>query len=127
MINEDDKEKTISALIIDDEYDICFLLSKILRAKKLNVKFVNSITEGKAMLKQNSPNLIFLDNHLPDGFGIDFISEIKKEHADTKIVMVTAHDSNEDRNKAIHQGADIFLSKPFSNKEIENVLLSLYP
>lgn len=118
-------DDTTSALIIDDEYDICFLLSRILRTNNLSVQFVNSLEEGKVLLEKLSPNVLFLDNHLPDGFGIDFISYVKTHSPGTKIIMVTAHDTNEDRQKAMQQGVDVFVSKPFSveqiNAAIENV------
>ena len=117
----------LTALIIDDEYDICFLLSRILKAGKLTVHFVNSIAEGKSSLAKLSPNVLFLDNHLPDGFGIDFISYVKKEHPATKIVMITAHDTNEDRKRALEKGADIFISKPFSPADIKNAVEKVYP
>lgn len=117
----------LTALIIDDEYDICFLLSRILKAGKLTVHFVNSIAEGKSSLAKLSPNVLFLDNHLPDGFGIDFISYVKKEHPATKIVMITAHDTNEDRKRALEKGADIFISKPFSPSDIKNAVEKVYP
>ena len=121
------KKRASTALIIDDESDICFLLSNILRNNNLDVEFVNSINEGKSYLQKNNPNLLFLDNHLPDGYGIDFISYVKKEHADTKIVMVTAHDTPEDRRKALVEGADIFISKPFSALEIKRAIQEVCP
>lgn len=121
------KKKTHTALIIDDESDICFLLSNILRSNNLEVQFVNSINEGKSYLKKNNPHLLFLDNHLPDGYGIDFISYVKKQHADIKIVMVTAHDTPEDRRKALMEGADVFISKPFSASEIKKAIQQVYP
>jgi two-component system, OmpR family, response regulator len=121
------KNNTHTALIIDDESDICFLLSNILRNNNLEVQFVNSINEGKSYLRKNNPHLLFLDNHLPDGYGIDFISYVKKEHADTKIVMVTAHDTPEDRRKALMEGADVFISKPFSASEIKKAIQQVYP
>ncbi len=121
------KGNNLSALIIDDENDICFLLSIILRSNNLNVQYVHSISEGKSSLKKSEPSLLFLDNHLPDGFGIDFIRYVKKEHANTKIVMVTAHDTPEDRKKAFQEGADIFIAKPFSTLEIKNVISQLFP
>jgi two-component system, OmpR family, response regulator len=123
----DGKKRAHTALIIDDESDICFLLSNILRNNNLDVQFVNSINEGKSYLKKNNPNLLFLDNHLPDGYGIDFISYVKKEHAGTKIVMVTAHDTPEDRRKALVEGADIFISKPFSALEIKKAIQEVCP
>ena len=121
-----EKKEPQTALIIDDESDICFLLSNILRNNKLNVKFVNSIGEGKLYLERVKPELLFLDNHLPDGYGIDFISYVKKEYADIKIIMVTAHDSPEDRKKALLQGADFFIAKPFSAAEIKNAIQKVY-
>ena len=117
----------LTALIIDDEYDICFLLSRILKAGNLEVQFVNSIAEGKSSLEKMNPSLLFLDNHLPDGYGIDFISYVKTQHPETKIVMVTAHDTNEDRKKALEQGADAFIAKPFSAAEIKNAVEKVYP
>lgn len=120
-------DATLTALIIDDEYDICFLLSRILRNNSLDVQFVNSITEGKSYLDKLSPNVLFLDNHLPDGYGIDFIKYVKKEHPDTKIVMVTAHDTTEDRKRALQEGADVFISKPFSAAEIKTAIQQVYP
>jgi DNA-binding response OmpR family regulator len=120
-------DTTLTALIIDDEYDICFLLSRILRNNNLDVQFVNSISEGKTSLTKLSPNVLFLDNHLPDGYGIDFISYVKKQHPETKIIMVTAHDTTEDRKKALEQGADVFISKPFSSAEIKNAIQQVYP
>ncbi len=127
MTIDQEKKGTLTALIIDDETDICFLLTNILQKNNLNVQYVNSISEGKSALEKNEPNLLFLDNHLPDGFGIDTINSIKKEHAATKIVMMTAHDTPEDRKKALSEGADVFIAKPFSTIEIKNVIKQLFP
>ena len=117
----------LTALIIDDEYDICFLLSRILRANKLDVQFVNSIAEGKSSLLKHKPNVLFLDNHLPDGYGIDFISFVKEQYPATKIIMITAHDTSEDRQRALQQGADIFIAKPFSATQIKTAIDKVYP
>jgi DNA-binding response OmpR family regulator len=117
----------LTALIIDDENDICFLLTNILRNNKLDVQFVNSIAEGKSYLREVKPDILFLDNHLKDGYGIDFINYVKKKYADTKIIMVTAHDTPEDRKKAMQEGADFFIAKPFSAAEIKNAIQTVYP
>lgn len=116
----------LKALIIDDEYDICFLLSRILQTNNLEVQFVNSLSEGRSYLSQASPDLLFLDNHLPDGYGTEFISYVKENNPATKIVMITAHDTNEDRQKAMKEGADIFISKPFSAAQIRHAVENIY-
>lgn len=102
------------ALIIDDEIDICYLLSSILRTKNLQVSYVNTLSEASAALKKQQPEIIFLDNHLPDGLGIDFIKSLKVNYPSTKIVMITAFDNHSDRTRAFNNGVDTFISKPFT-------------
>jgi DNA-binding response OmpR family regulator len=106
------------ALIIDDEIDICYLLSSILRTKNLQVNYVNSLTEAAVELEKQSPEIIFLDNHLPDGLGVDFIETLKATHPDAKVVMITAFDNYSDRSKAFANGVDTFISKPFNKAVI---------
>jgi DNA-binding response OmpR family regulator len=105
----------LKALIIDDETDICYLLSRLLKHKNLDPSFVNSLSEADKVLKSDHPEIIFLDNHLPDGLGINYISYIKKNYPKSKIVMMTAHDSGDDRAKALKNGADYFIGKPFTS------------
>lgn len=108
----------LKVLIIDDEADICYLLSTLLKQKNLETHFVNSLTEAAMALQQNTPGIIFLDNHLPDGLGMNFIEYIKSHYPEIKIVMITAHDTQADRQKALEEGADVFISKPFTRDMI---------
>ena len=105
------------ALIIDDEVDICFLLKNILRNKNVQAHHVTSLSEAEKTLQELQPPLVFLDNHLPDGMGVNYISKLKQVHPQAKVIMITAHDTAADREKAYKQGADFFISKPFT-KEI---------
>jgi two-component system OmpR family response regulator len=115
----------LHALIIDDEIDICYLLKNILQHKNLKAEYVTTLEAAEKILQEFDPPIIFLDNHLSDGFGIDHIREMKKEHPASKVVMITAHDNPSDREKAYREGADYFISKPFSRntilKTIENI------
>jgi two-component system, OmpR family, response regulator len=113
----------INALIIDDESDICFLLSSILRHKNVEAKFAGTLSEAQSILAADSaPPLIFLDNHLPDGRGIEFLGQIKKRYPSTKVVMITAHDTMSDRTKAHEEGADFFIGKPFTKEKVFETL-----
>lgn len=116
----------IEALIVEDEIDICFLLTGILRKKNLQAAYVNNLREAKKALSSFQPAILFLDNNLPDGLGVDFISQVKHEHPYTKVVMITANDTISDKDKALKAGADFFIGKPFTrdmiNKTIENLL-----
>src|SRR5436309_11634934 len=114
-----------NALIIDDENDICYLLGNLLRQKNLSTESVNSLQEAEDVLQTQNPEIVFLDNYLPDGRGINFIEHIKKSHPSTRIVMITAHDTAVDRDKAFKNGADYFISKPFSREIIFKTLESL--
>lgn len=119
--NDQDKKK---ALIVDDETDICYLLSHILKQKNIQTVFAGSVAEADRMLQSSSYfYYVFLDNHLPDGYGIDQIRRWKKEFPSTHVIMITAHDSFEERKKAVKDGADSFISKPFSKEVIFNTIV----
>jgi two-component system, OmpR family, response regulator len=113
------------ALIVDDEVDICFLLSGILRQKDVKPSFVNNLSAARQSLQEDTPAILFLDNHLPDGFGLDFIKFVKVNYPIVKIVMITAHDGLAERKKAQAEGADLFISKPFTRDVIDYAIKKL--
>lgn len=110
--------KNVEALIIDDEADICYLLSSILKPKELDTTYVNNLSEASKILEVANPKIVFLDNHLPDGLGINFVREIRERHPQVKIIMITAHDTPYTRNKAYEKGVDYFIGKPFTKDEV---------
>ncbi|HET6768209.1 MAG TPA: response regulator [Chitinophagaceae bacterium] len=120
-LGDSDKKK---ALIVDDETDICYLLSHILRQKNIQTVFAGSLAEADRMLQ--TPNLfyyVFLDNHLPDGLGINQIKRWKEKFPSVHFIMISAHDSSEEKRKAKSDGADSFISKPFSKEVILNTIV----
>jgi two-component system, OmpR family, response regulator len=111
------------ALIIDDETDICYLLSSILRQKDFQTVFAGSISEAEKILDEDpGHSIIFLDNHLPDGLGVNYILSLKKRCPTCIIVMITAHDTVTDRKKAEEHGVDFFIGKPFTKEIIFKTL-----
>jgi len=112
------------ALIVDDETDICYLLSSILKQKNIQTAFAGSLAEADRMLQSSDFfYYVFLDNHLPDGLGINQIKRWKEKFPSTHLIMITAHDSFEERKKASNDGADDFISKPFSREIIFNSIV----
>ena len=109
-------------LIVDDELDICYLLSGMLRQRNFQTGFVNSISAATAALRENAPSLLFLDNHLPDGFGLEFIPYVKQNYPEIKIIMITAHDGAVERKKAYEGGVDLFIAKPLTRKMINDAI-----
>lgn len=112
----------LKVLIIDDEADICYLLSTLLKQRNLETDYVNTLSDAAVALKKGVHEVIFLDNHLPDGLGMNFITYVKSHYPNTKIVMITAHDTAADRQKAINTGADFFIGKPFTRDLINSTV-----
>lgn len=112
----------IKILIVDDETDICYFLSRNLSKKGFTTSCSNTLQEAEKELSELNPNILLIDNHLPDGNGIDFASRAHQQYPEMKVIMVTAHDSPADRSKAYKSGVDFFLPKPFSITEIEEVV-----
>jgi DNA-binding NtrC family response regulator len=110
--------KTYKILIVDDEGDVCYLLSKLLKQKELNYDHVNTLAQAQTMLQDDTPHIIFLDHNLPDGLGTNFIEYVKQNYPAIKIVMITAHDNIVTKNRALKRGADCFIAKPFTSEEI---------
>lgn len=112
----------MTALIIDDEIDVCYLLGSLLRNNNIQTNYANTIGEAKLALEKHCPEIIFLDNHLPDGMGFDFISYIKKNYSSCKLILITAYATLADKRKALSEGADMFISKPFSRDVINKTV-----
>jgi two-component system OmpR family response regulator len=104
-------------LVIEDEGDMCLLLEILLNAQNIKVDHVKSLSDAKRFLKQEQPDVILLDNRLPDGYGIDFIGYIKGFYPATKIVMISGVDAAV-RDLALEVGADNFLLKPFTKQQL---------
>lgn len=111
-----------TALVVDDEKDICYLLRTILKQKNISSTLAGSLTEAVKFIETSGPSVIFLDNYLPDGLGLDNIQRLKRISPISKIIMITAHDTISEREKAFREGVDFFIVKPFSRKIILKTL-----
>lgn len=113
-------------LVVDDEPDVCYLFNRILLKRNMKAGYAGNLAEAALSVQNEVPSLIFLDNSLPDGQGIDFIPYLKLNCPDTKIVVVTANDSPVDKTHAMGKGADDFLGKPLSLELINRSLDRIY-
>jgi two-component system, OmpR family, response regulator len=104
-------------LIIEDEGDMCLLLNILLDGKGMEVDHVQSLAAAEEYLLQQKPSLILLDNRLPDGFGLDFITYIKQKYPSIRIIMISGVDAAAE-DVAIENGADVFLEKPFTRDQL---------
>jgi DNA-binding NtrC family response regulator len=103
-------------LVVEDEGQIGLALDMILSDRKFQVDYVSSLLAASEYLEKNKPSVVILDNKLPDGFGVDFISYIKKKYPRIKIIMISGFPTV--RDVAMHNGAHVFLEKPFSMDEV---------
>ena len=106
-------------LIIEDEGDMCLLLNIILAGKKLQLDHVKSLADAQSYLEDTHPQVVLLDNKLPYGFGVDFIPQIKKQNPSAKIIMITGFDASAG-DVALENGADMFLTKPFTKEQLQD-------
>jgi DNA-binding response OmpR family regulator len=104
-------------LVIEDEGEMGLVLNMIFDDSKFQLDYVSTLLSADEYLKKQEPTLVILDNKLPDGFGVDFISYIKKKYPAIKIIMITGLGAA--RDVALANGADMFLEKPFSLSEFE--------
>ncbi len=111
-------------LIVDDEADICLLLSGLLRRLGYHPTCANFLEEGRRCISLQQFDAVFLDLNLPDGLGFDLLPLIKM-HEDTKVVMISAFDGLAERKRASDGGADYFMGKPFTRKTVELALESI--
>jgi two-component system OmpR family response regulator len=111
-------------LIIEDEGDMCLLLNLLLDGQDIEVNHVQTLSAAREYLQNEQPSLILLDNRLPDGFGIDFLSFLKTNYPLIKIIMISGVDI-EAEDAALEIGADHFLAKPFTKAQLDESISKL--
>ena len=105
-------------LIIDDNQEILFGLEKLLTKSNFKTYTASNLKEAKKALEQYEYDLIILDWMLPDGSGVDFLAQMRKEFYTTSVLLLSSKQDIEDKVEALDSGADDYLSKPFSNIEL---------
>ena len=111
-------------LIIEDEGDMCLLLNILLNGEEMELDHVPSLLEADEYLQKKLPEVIILDNKLPDGYGIDFIIYLKKKYPSIRIIMISGFDASA-KDVALENGADVYLEKPFTKGQLYDSLKSL--
>lgn len=82
------------------------------------VDWVLTLADARAYYQSVSYDLLLLDLSLPDGHGLDFLRQFRRHHADSGILILTAHDRLSDRIDGLDAGADDYLVKPFDLEEL---------
>ncbi|CAN5410228.1 sigma-54 dependent transcriptional regulator [soil metagenome] len=105
-------------LIIDDERPILMTLEALLNRHGYQPEVAANASTGMRLLQTKSPALVLLDLQLPDADGLQMLGQIKTDHPETQVIILTAHDSLNNAIESIKRGAYHFISKPYAPEEL---------
>jgi len=101
-------------LIVEDDQSLNQGLCKALKSAKRQITSCPDIKTARAQLLCGMPSLVLLDINLPDGSGLDFLREVKEAAPQLPVILLTANDTDLDIVQGLEQGADDYITKPFS-------------
>jgi DNA-binding response OmpR family regulator len=105
-------------LIIEDDKKLAHALVTGIEAEGYKVGFAHSAEEGFFLLHSLQPDLLILDLTLPHRNGLDILRQIRREGMDVRVLILTSHNTVDDRVEGLNSGADDYLGKPFSFPEL---------
>jgi DNA-binding response OmpR family regulator len=108
-----------SVVLVEDEPNLADTLKIALRKLLLPARHATTIEDARAMIRDDSPELLLLDRALPDGDGLQLCAELREQGFAGSILVLTASGRIEDRVNGLNAGADDYLPKPFSWEELE--------
>lgn len=119
-----------SILIVDDANDTLEVLRRNLTDEGFKVFTASNVPSALSLLSNTSIDLVITDYKMPKISGLDLIKHVRDNYSNTEIMMITGYSSVEGAVEAIKAGAEEYLSKPFTEKEliaaVERALKKLY-
>ena len=108
-------------LIVEDEVDLREMLSESLEQVGYTPLSAGNVTEARRLLEQHAPDLVLLDWMLPDTSGLNWLRQIRRidRFKHLPVILLTARGEVSDRVTGLDSGADDYLVKPFSLKELQ--------
>ncbi len=117
--------KHANLLIVEDDPGIQDMLKYSLAAEGYTLHHAYTVKEGWEIIQNKAIDLVLLDWMLPDNSGIDLLHRIRKYHSMLPVIMVTAKAEEEDRILGLDVGADDYVTKPFSVRELNSRIQAL--
>ena len=112
-------------LIVEDDPGIQDMLKYSLAAEGYTLHHAYTVKEGWEIIQEKAIDLVLLDWMLPDNSGIDLLHRIRKYHSMLPVIMVTAKTEEEDKILGLDVGADDYVTKPFSVRELNSRIQAL--
>ncbi len=117
MMSDSTDQQKIHVLIVDDDRNHCMLIEAYLVEMGYQVSCAHKGLEGLKKAKSGDHHIIVLDVQLPEMDGFQILSNLRKE-SDTPVIMLTSRQEEADRIVGLEIGADDYLPKPFSMREL---------
>lgn len=111
-------------LIIDDEKDFCDLIEKVMVRENFEVECAYTLREAGEKL-QAKPAIVLLDHNLPDGLGLDYLHDHREAFDESRIIMISSNMNLNLQEEAKKEGVVAFLQKPFSVRDIRELIRSI--
>ena len=118
-------KKRVKILIVEDEPDLQEVIIAFLTEEGYRCEQAATLSLASEKLTMYEYDCLLVDIGLPDGNGLDLIHELKEEHPETGIIIVSARNSLDDKVMGLDIGADDYLSKPFNLTELNSRIKSV--
>jgi DNA-binding response OmpR family regulator len=112
-------------LIVDDEPNILLSLEFLFKKEGYKVFIARDGEEAMDIIEESDPELVILDIMMPKVDGYEVCRYLKKNHKDVKVIFLTAKSKHQDIQKGMDLGADLYLTKPFSTKDLVSKVKTL--
>jgi DNA-binding response OmpR family regulator len=106
-----------TVLVVDDEPTVREIVARYLERDGHRALEASDVDSARAVLQNHSPSLVVLDIMLPGGSGLELCREIR-QHSELPVIMLTARAEEADRIVGLELGADDYVTKPFSPREL---------
>ena len=114
----------ISVLIVDDEQQLVRSLLFALREEGIAARGAHTAAEGLAEIARAMPDLVLLDQRLPDMTGTEVVEKLRREQIQVPVVMISAHGDTRAAVQAVKAGASDYLTKPFELEDLIHAIRS---
>lgn len=102
-------------LLVDDDPFTRSLIDDLLRERAVELHVAVNLAQARIAFRQTDFNLVILDQRLPDGNGLDFFAEMRRERPRQVVILITGYAEVRDAVRAVREGLFDYLTKPFEN------------
>jgi DNA-binding response OmpR family regulator len=108
----------VRILLVDDDRELIDLLAFALRRAGLEPIAAHDGAAALRLFEERRPDLVVLDINLGGSSGLEVLRQLRRDGTSLPVIMLTALDSEEDKVRGLEAGADDYLTKPFSHREL---------